>query len=274
MSMSSSTSVVAAGAAPNNKNSVKVTTYNVLSSHLCEPEYFVACKPEFLDPQYRLTQLKARLDKEIDSDSIICLQEVSTLWAGVLHSYFASKGYYFVNTAYGSKFNGYMGVGIAVPTSKYLINDVNITRVADTKRYGGRGPKLIYPAMMIKTWIVEPILKLLRTLNILRPIQESAWALAANRFNQMVCMRLQDKATPKQEFVVGTYHMPCMFQLPGVMTIHTALSAQHIQRYAKGAPIIFCGDFNIKPQDTMYKYITSGEVDFKVSFVLHSYLAI
>ena len=30
------------------------------------------------------------------------------------------------------------------------------------------------------------------------------------------------------------------------MMIHCALSAQHIHKYAKGSPYVYCGDFNIK----------------------------
>ena len=48
-------------------------------------------------------------------------------------------------------------------------------------------------------------------------------------------------------FVVGTYHMPCMFKVPSVMMIHCALSAQHIHKYASNDPYLLVGDFNIKP---------------------------
>lgn len=86
--------------------SVKVTTYNVLSSHLGGADYFTSCKPQDLDPKYRLGKLKEKLDKEIKSRSIICLQEISTTWAGDLHTYFANNGYYMVTGLYGNKFNG------------------------------------------------------------------------------------------------------------------------------------------------------------------------
>ena len=36
---------------------------------------------------------------------------------------------------YGKKFNGYMGVGIAVPTEKYNIVSTDITTIADTKKF-------------------------------------------------------------------------------------------------------------------------------------------
>ena len=60
--------------------------------------------------------------------------------------------------------------------------------------------------------------------------------------------------------MVGTYHMPCAFRYPQVMMIHCALSAQHIQRLAADLPYVFVGDFNIKPDSSMYDLLTSGEV--------------
>ena len=48
-------------------------------------------------------------------------------------------------------------------------------------------------------------------------------------------------------FVVGTYHMPCAFRVPAIMTIHCALSTQHLQKFAKDDPYLLVGDFNIKP---------------------------
>lgn len=40
---------------------VRVVTYNVLSSHLCEPEYYVKCDPADLDPSTRLSRVKEQL---------------------------------------------------------------------------------------------------------------------------------------------------------------------------------------------------------------------
>ena len=84
--------------------------------------------PEYID------FVMSWVDKEISDGAIISLQEVSHQWAGVLHAYFAARGYYMVTGLYGNKFNGYMGVAVAVPTAKYDILDVDITRIADTKR--------------------------------------------------------------------------------------------------------------------------------------------
>lgn len=41
-----------------------------------------------------------------------------------------------------------------------------------------------------------------------------------------VSLRLRERGSGAV-LSVSTYHMPCMFELPRVMTIHAALAAQH-----------------------------------------------
>ena len=82
-------------------SNIKFTSYNVLSSHLSGENHFTACKPAHLNPAYRLESVKSKLDKEISDGAIISLQEVSHQWAGVLHAYFAARGYYMVTGLYG-----------------------------------------------------------------------------------------------------------------------------------------------------------------------------
>lgn len=78
--------------------------------------------------------MREKLDHHISTSSIICLQEISLDWVGNLHPYFAANNYYLVTSNYGNKFNGYMGVGIAIPMAKYQLELTDITRIADTKR--------------------------------------------------------------------------------------------------------------------------------------------
>lgn len=190
--------------------SMKFTSYNVLSSHLSEVSHFQACKPEFLDPVYRLKLLKEKLDTEIKDDAVICLQEVSHKWAGVLHGYFAARGYHMVTGLYGSKFNGYMGVAVAVPTAKYDIVDVDITRIADTKKVQ-RKPKPGYVQNIFN--IIKRFLHKLAVELGMAKVSFDFWDNVLYRTNQMVSLRLMDKADQKP-FVIGTYHMPCMFKKP------------------------------------------------------------
>lgn len=110
----------------------RVATYNVLSSALSEPDYFTHCDPANLDPDTRYARVIARLGPEMERNAIICLQEVSREWACQLHSFFAQRGYHFVVDTYSKQQSGYMGVGIAIPTSQYDIVECDMRRVADT----------------------------------------------------------------------------------------------------------------------------------------------
>jgi mRNA deadenylase 3'-5' endonuclease subunit Ccr4 len=192
-------------------SNIKLTTYNVLSSHLSEATHFTACKPEFLDPAYRLKSLKTKLDAEMNDKAVICLQEVSHKWAGALHPYFSARGYHLITACYGAKFNGYMGVAVAVPTSEYDIVDVDVTRVSDTKRMQ-RKPKPGYFQTIFNT-----VSKFLNTLALQIGLRKPAfdfWDNVLYRTNQMICVRLKGKGVQDKPFVVGTYHMPCMFRNP------------------------------------------------------------
>mmetsp|Transcript_1496 Transcript_1496/g.2472 ORF Transcript_1496/g.2472 Transcript_1496/m.2472 type:complete len:346 (-) Transcript_1496:962-1999(-) len=241
-------------------SSVKVTTYNVLSSHLSGENHFTSCEPKWLDPKYRLNLVKQKLEKELEDKAVVCLQEISHKWVGALHPFFASRGYHFVTGLYGNKFNGYMGVGVAVPTDTYEIMDVSVQRIADTKQMQ-RKPK---------PTLIEKILNrfsgfflfLAVKLGLMKP-KIDFWDNVLYRTNQMVCARLRQKSGGEsaQPFVVGTYHMPCMFKLPSVMVTHCSLSAQHIKRYANGDPFIYMGDFNIKPDSSQYELLTRGTLD-------------
>jgi mRNA deadenylase 3'-5' endonuclease subunit Ccr4 len=244
------------------KMSVKVTSYNVLSSHLSAASYFTACQPEYCDPQYRFQLIQAKLDQEIASNAVICLQEVSTSWACHLHPYFIHHGYHFITGLYGNRYDGYMGVGMAIPLSKYDIEDVDISNIADTKRMPRKAK---VDSFFGKVWstLNNWFWKLAEMVRLYKPPID-VWDNALYRRNQMICTRLRCKET-KRAFVVGTYHMPCMFKLPAVMHIHCALSAQHIQRFAKHDPFLFVGDFNIKPESSQYELLTKGKLEKNVS---------
>jgi exonuclease III len=107
---------------------VRVASYNILSSHLASPSHFTTLNPDHLKADNRLPVILQQLDEEMSQQSIICLQEVSYLWGGALHTHFANGDYHFVTALYGKKFNNYMGVGIAIPTRKYKVVDVDIAR--------------------------------------------------------------------------------------------------------------------------------------------------
>jgi len=209
---------------------------------------------------------------------------------------------------YGSKFNGYMGVGIAVPLKKYEITDVNITRIADTKHHVSKRPSSLWKDLFMH------VLKWLTSLWVLLKQQQQAqpavtdsfsiWDSALSRSNQMVSMRLKliKRGAGARRFTVSTYHMPCMYKLPQglyysiyvlllspdtsiipgkpslhihdilVMTIHSALAAQHAQKYARDDPYVLMGDFNFTPSSPQYALLTKGTMDAEVSEFMSLFL--
>jgi mRNA deadenylase 3'-5' endonuclease subunit Ccr4 len=89
------------------QRTVRVATYNVLSSSLCSASYFSHVADEkFCSSKYRLEGLLTKLSTEIDKNAIICLQEVSLAWTGKLHAFLEAKNYGFVVSNYGTRFNG------------------------------------------------------------------------------------------------------------------------------------------------------------------------
>ena len=86
---------------------MNLVTYNVLSSSLASPSYFVECDPKHLDSENRYEKLLELLKEEMDRrEAVICLQEVSQLWSGRLHAFFLKHNYYFVSSHYTKAWQG------------------------------------------------------------------------------------------------------------------------------------------------------------------------
>lgn len=59
---------------PGPEAKVRVSTWNVLSSELCDPEYYSRNNPVDCVPEVRLERVKAQLEDEIEVGGVICLQ--------------------------------------------------------------------------------------------------------------------------------------------------------------------------------------------------------
>lgn len=233
----------------------KVVSYNVLSSHLADPRYFCKCKSEYLYRDYRYKVLIQKLQEEIEHNSIICLQEVSILWAGLLHVFFSKYNYYLVTSNYSSRSSGYMGVLVAFPLSRYTLRVADITCLGETMivKFKNKDTN-VYKVIKFAFGIFRRFVGLTKPLDI--------WDKARNRNNQMISVQLHCKVS-NQSFVVSNYHMPCEFLYPSIMKIHTLLMAQKVQYLAnqlggKEMPFVLAGDFNITPNSTMYQMLSKG----------------
>lgn len=242
-------------------NRIRVVSYNVLSSHLAEPSHFSTLNPDHLQAAARLAMVKDKLDVEMAKKSLICLQELSYDWAGALHTHCANKGYHLITGLYGKRFNGYMGVAIGIPLDTYQLVDVDISRLSDKREAGW--PKAPRPGTITKAVnkLYSALIRgPLEALGILSRPEWDAWTIAENRFNVLVSVQLKEKASDK-DFWLGTYHMPCAFYAPKVMTIHTDLAVRHVEKLAGDLPYIIAGDWNIKPDSASYELLTTGKMD-------------
>lgn len=229
----------------------RLITYNVLSSHLCEPDYFKSCNPQHLKPELRLKKLINKLTPELAKKTIICLQEISLLWAGELHRFFAKNNYYLITGLYGKSNNGYMGVAVAYPLDQYEILEVKIERLSDSRNW-----KNLRQGEVKYRKFLQNISNLLKLKKNLKHPQD----YAQTRFNQFVFLKLKDRHS-QEIFCVANYHMPCMFFVPQVMTIHVAMIAQKVQELAQEYQFILAGDFNIRPHSPQYQLLTNGRLE-------------
>jgi 2',5'-phosphodiesterase len=206
---------------------INIVTYNVLSDALVSPDFYVLCNPVDCNNSIRLQRVQKKLQAEMDRGSVICLQEVSRKWGGNLVSFFEANGYSYVSSDCGSIHNGYMGPCLAWPQKQFALVDADVTRIGDTIPW--QVPKRIAPAPGLWT-------RLLAFCGLMKiPPNPSfdPWEEARRRSNTAILARLRQTATGKQ-FVVGTYHMPCLFgsdEKCQVMAAHAALLMQVDSRY-------------------------------------------
>jgi mRNA deadenylase 3'-5' endonuclease subunit Ccr4 len=295
---------------------IRVVSYNVLSSHLARPDYYVNYNPDHLRAEQRLPVVLEKLEEQRNKHTIFCLQEVSREWAGELHTYFSNCNYHFVTGLYGRSFNGYMGVGIAWPMDTFETVNVDIQRVSETNRYssgsssseeGGGGSSacpgwprappttdesssfwIRIPKQIVSTLITSWAVPLLVKYKFLNKPDVDAWEYSQWRENLLVSVELKQKQQEESSssFWVSCYHMPCAFWAPAVMTMHAELATRHVQQTlankkkkyhnnqqessttttqqskseSKSTPFILAGDWNIKPTDTIYTRLTTGQV--------------
>ena len=264
----------------NFKQSIRVVSYNLLSSHLAAPSHHTKCDPDHLQADNRFPKIIAKLQREIENSShhsssdsieetapvVFCLQEVSHDWARQLHVFFAERGYHFITALYGRKFSGYMGIGTAYPTAHFQTLDVDLCRLSDTRKGGWPKPRedLNQPSLFSK-FIYNPLMSAAQSIGVLSIPPTNPWEKSQYRSNEFIAVQLQrrnkqqvnNNQTPP--IWIGNYHMPCAFREPAIMTIHCDLVAKRIQDLAKNDAFILAGDFNITPDSPHYTFLTSGQ---------------
>ncbi len=243
-------------------HTVRIVTYNILSSHLAEPDHFTHCHPNDLEPATRLHRIQHKLDAEIRQHAIICLQEISQRWAGPLHAFFQQRQYHFVTALYGGPWNGYMGVGLAWPTALYEAVHVDIKRLVDSRLWPScpQPTLLVWAARKAATGLADLWRRGVRLVGVETDAPFDPWAVAQERSNELIFTRLCHRHD-RSAFCVATYHMPCLYgsaKKRQTMLIHASLAAQYVQALASDHAYVLAGDFNCVPGSSTYRRLTEG----------------
>lgn len=210
-----------------------LVSYNVLFPQPREKaaKEYPKCTAEAIDPIARQQRVWCRLEANVAKRRIVCLQELTRDWYAELLPTMLANGYMIVAANYGHASNGFMGVAVAYPVEKYVLVCADMPCVAERA-----------------DWPLPPSAAI-------PGAPRNAVELARCRANVMVLLRLRCLETQK-EFVVGTYHMPCMYDRPEVMQLHTAGAVSQAQVFANGDPLVLAGDFNFAPDNHCYLIAT------------------
>jgi len=68
-------------------------------------------------------------------------------------------------------------------------------------------------------------------------------------------------SSSKKRLCVSNYHMPCAFWSNQVMVIHSALAVAKSQELARDDPLVVAGDWNLLPDSSQYRLITTNVID-------------
>ena len=234
--------------------------------------------------------------------AIIALQEIPLSWQGEFQIFFQNHGYRFFPALYGSAFNGFMGVALAFPTDHFELMEMSVSVPSQRvykllKEHESKAKEQKKAAKKtMGHYFRQGVLGVLNMLPF-RPLFEPAWNFAAIRSGFLKAPKSNNnKKTPQQfaalrqnralflrlkpagaedaaAFVVGTYHMPCIFWDVDVMIIHSALVVEALNEFAGETRRVLMGDFNIKPQDEAYRMITNGKLSESVLVRCHGSLS-
>lgn len=185
--------------------------------------------------------LLERLEKEMrlagrHRPVVFCLQEVHVDQAHSLEQFFKAKGFGFHHAPY----NHVLGVCVAYPLTAFgLAAPARTVKVLDAK-VGGWGSS-------------EGEL-----------VTDEAWKVASRyRHNQFVCLELEFN---KRRVNIGSVHLPCAYQTPAAMTVHSLIAFQYMQQL--NIPFVLAGDYNFKPNSPQYALATTGSMPEFVEDVL------
>jgi len=256
---------------------VVVVSYNLLAQPLCDPEDYVLSARTHLEDEFRFRSVCKKLKQHTENLAIIALQELTQDWAEKLIEWFSVRQYRLQVHHYGRPDQGNMGVGIAYPCLIYenVDREPIAFRLTEKKPEGWgfldviselepieeqeahtlHAPQPTWEDLSVKTEYRQPAMRVRPP----SPHPHDIWSKARWKNNAIMIMNLRRVGNYTDPgILVATYHMPCAFLQPKIMTIHTMLAMHVVQKLAseRKIPFVFLGDFNMKPRDPTYVLCT------------------
>jgi endonuclease/exonuclease/phosphatase family metal-dependent hydrolase len=218
---------------------VRVATYNVLSSALCDAAGtygFARCNAVDLDGERRFARLERKLAAQMELGAVLALQEISREWLARLLPFWEARGYAHAASLSGSARTGHMGQCTAWPRERFELRDVELPRIG-AKMAGYR--EEVHAA-------------------------SGSWKEALSRHNCATMVRLRPRDDPaERDLCFANYHMPCAFgsdERCQVVVAHAALLVQFAQRWAGRDALVVLGDFNFDPRSAAYDLVVRGAI--------------
>ncbi|CAF3920284.1 unnamed protein product [Rotaria sp. Silwood1] len=228
---------------------IRIVSYNILAPIFAErPAVYQKCQPQCLKTDYRWNLIESQLKQEIihHDNTVICLQEICLSFLPKLELFFRGLNYTFFHNLYGSLNNDYLGIGTAIPLSMQL-KSISYIKVGDYLRSINM-PREKKDSLL--TW-GQSLWQYLKS-KFVEPSMDT-WEMAMSTPNTLICLQV---VIDSKILYVANYHMPCLYQIPDLMRIHSCVVKDLMFELAAGHNFILTGDFNIKPSEICYRVLT------------------
>jgi hypothetical protein len=196
--------------------------------------------------------IQTKLTKQMDHDTIICLQNLSDKWLSLLIPFFDKKSYKFIYDSQNA------GVAIAFPYYLFDFDAIDFFHIGEKMK-----EKCFLQPAPIKTssfWQMASNLFLQYwNIGIKQNTKQTItiWEEAISKPNRMLRVCLYHKYT-KQYFNLFTYQMPNGSN--DLLNLHATFVLAEAQEKSKDIPYMLAGNFNVLPGSSVYNLFTENKL--------------
>lgn len=227
-------------------------TFNILSSSYATAEAYPMMSVENIKDYKRWALIKDIIKKQMDTRSIISLQEVTEFHRSKLEAIAYNNDYHMIATNYGHFYSGYMGVATLIPREYRLVRCQLFRPATLVRKFLPATPEQevsIFSPTYWNPWSAKPKV-------------ESYQEVLGRKENVQIMIELVFEGT---RFVHTNYHAPCVYWKDNMTEAVSALSLYSALKFSGSLPLIVTGDYNMKPNEDGYNIFTGKDVNFKDS---------